>query len=155
MPLRYKLGKKPARHDARVFKLADFVDKSILPTPPATFGQPGVISNAKGGWGMLANDKWGCCALASAAHATRYWNRLAGRHIEFTDANVIADYKAVNHIKVLDDQTDQGTNMGDLADYRRKVGIVDAAGARHKVGAYLALAPGDLYELAIAIFVFR
>lgn len=147
----YKLGKKPARAVAVAFAFANYVDLSRFPKLPPAFGQPSLIPN----WGMLGNDDFGCCVWASAAHATTYWNRLAGRKVQFTTQNVLSDYAAVTGFDPKKPDTDQGTDMAAAAEYRRKTGIIDSNGQRHKVGAYLALRPGDLDQLNVAIFLFR
>jgi hypothetical protein len=53
-----------------------------------------------------------------------------------------------------DPNTDQGTDMQVAASYRRKTGVLDARGKRHKVLAYLALAPGNPDQLALGIYLF-
>jgi hypothetical protein len=40
------------------------------------------------------------------------------------------------------------------ASYRRKTGVLDAHGKRHKVIAYLALATGNADQLALAMYLF-
>ncbi len=40
------------------------------------------------------------------------------------------------------------------ASYRRKTGVVDAAGHRHQVAAYLAIQPGNLVEHYQAMYLF-
>lgn len=149
--MQYKLGKKPARPGAVPLAMSQYVDLSRFPKLPAAFGQPTLVKD----YGMLGNNLYGNCVWAAAAHEVMYWNRLAGRHVTFTTANVLSDYAAVTGFDPKKPDTDQGTDMGAAADYRSKVGIIDANGKRHKVGASLALRPGDLDQLAIAIFLFR
>src|SRR5690349_9390610 len=128
-----KLGKLPARKDAVQFKLSTFTDLSKLPTPPASHGHQDELVS----WGMLANDQVGDCVLAGADHETMLWNKLAGRTVQFTDTTALRDYSAITGYNPDDPSTDQGTDMQVAASYRRKTGVVDVHGTRHKVAAYL------------------
>lgn len=147
------LGKKPARSGAVKFKFRDFVDKSVLPKLPRTFGHEDLI--APTAWGMLGNDEVGCCVFSGAAHEHMLLTREGDvPDATFTTANVLSDYSAVTGYNPNDPNTDQGTDMGVAAAYRRKTGIIDAKGRRHKIGAYLALEPGDQHELFLAVYLF-
>jgi hypothetical protein len=91
---------------------------------------------------------------AGAAHETMLYNKEAGGTVAFTDANVLADYAAVTGFNPGDPTSDQGTDVQDAAAYRRKTGIVDSAGKRHTIAAYLALDPGNLSHLLTAAYLF-
>jgi hypothetical protein len=148
----FKLGKLPARPDAVTFKLASYVDlKAILPTIPTKVGHSSLLpANV----GMFANDQFGDCVWAGAAHETILWNLMQGHAIEFNDRAVLSDYTAVTGFNPDDPDTDQGTDMQAAASYRRKVGVVDAQGVRHKIDAYLALEAGNIDQLRAAIYLF-
>lgn len=145
-----KLGKTPARAGAVKLRLSSYLDKSALPKLPARFGHETLVTD----WGMLGNDQFGDCVWAGAAHETRLWGAEAGTPIAFTDKAVLSDYSAVTGFNPADPNTDHGTDMQVAASYRRKTGIVDAAGRRHKVEAYLALKPGDVTEHYYAMYLF-
>lgn len=145
-----KLGKTPARPGAMKFKFTDFVDKIALPTPPTNFGHEGLIP----AWGMLANDQYGDCVFAGAAHETMLWNAEAKRVTAFTNKSVLSDYSAVTGFNPKDPSTDNGTDMQAAASYRRKTGMKDAKGKRHKIAAYLAIKPGDVPNLRRAMYLF-
>lgn len=144
-----KLGKKPARPGAVKLELKQYLP-SALPPIPATFGHDSLVSN----WGMLANDRFGCCVFSGAAHESMAWNAAAHKVVTFSDKSVLSDYSAVTGFNPKDPSTDQGTDMAKAAAYRRKTGVVDAAGQRHKVAAYLAIRPGNLRELYAAAYLF-
>ena len=146
-----KLGKKPARPGAIKLRFRQYANLSRLPTPPANFGHDALVTQP---WGMLGNDQYGCCVWAGAAHETMLWNADAGRVVQFTDAGVLADYAAVTGFNPADPSTDQGTDMAVAAAYRKATGVLDASGARHKVGAYLAIPAGALDEMLTAAYVF-
>ncbi len=148
----YKLGKKPARAGAIKFALSRYADAAALPPVPATFGHDELIGAAD--WLMLANDRYGDCVWAGAAHETMMLAREASNAITFTDAGVLGDYAAVTGFNPSEPETDQGTDMPAAADYRRKTGVLDAANKRHTVAAYLALEPGNLTHLYQATYLF-
>lgn len=145
-----KLGKTPARPGAVKFALNTYLDEA-LPAPPKTHkAHQGLVHL----WGMLANDRFGSCVWAGAAHETMLWCAEAGQTVPFTDDTVLADYTAVTGFNREDPTTDQGTDMQVAASYRRKVGVVDSFGARHVVAAYLGITAGDKMTLKQAVYRF-
>jgi hypothetical protein len=149
--LTLKYGKTPARPGAMKLALRSYVDISKLPPVPATFGHDVEMPTD---WGMLANDQYGCCVWAGAAHETMMWNKEAGQAVSFTATDVLEDYAAVTGFKPSDPNTDGGTDMVLAAEYRRKVGVRDNKGARHKIAAYLQIQPGNTAELMAAAYLF-
>lgn len=149
MNTQLKLGKKAATPGAVTFKFSAFAVQ--LPTPPEQFGHE---KEVKGAWGMLGNNNAGNCVFAGAAHEVKLWNAECGQKVPFTSKAVISDYSAVTGYDPKDPMSDQGTNMGDACSYRRKTGIIDAKGVRHKIAAYMALKPGDVKELKQALYLF-
>lgn len=147
-----KLGKLPARAGAIKFKFSTYADTRALPKPPAVFGHDYLISPRA--WGMLANDKYGCCVWSGAAHETMLWNREAHHPVTFNNTAVLLDYAAVTGFNPDDPNTDQGTDVQQAASYRRKVGVIDGSGKRHKIAAYLAIDPGNLTEIYQAMWLF-
>ena len=146
-----KLGKKPARHDKRTLLFENYLDKAALPVPPATFGHDDLV---KSPWQMLGNDRFGDCVFAGAAHETMLWNAERKQTAIFNDACVLGDYAAVTGFSAADPSSDQGTNVLDALNYRRKYGIRDAHGRRHKIGGFVALRPGNLEHLNAALYLF-
>lgn len=147
-----KLGKKPARPGAVRLKLASYTNAAALPPLPAVFGHDALIATRD--WGMLANDRYGDCVWAGAAHETMLLTREAGNVVSFTDADVLGDYAAVTGFDPARPETDQGTDLQQAANYRRVTGIVDSHGIRHKIAGYLALEPGNLEHLYLATYLF-
>lgn len=146
-----KLGKKDATRDDRDIKFRSILDTSQLPTPPARFGFGTIYKD----WGMLGNDRYGDCVFAGIAHQVMGFNKLAGHPVTFSDESVLSDYSAVTGFDPNDPSTDQGTNIRDAFSYWQKTGVRDAAGTRHKTGAYVSLTPGDYDELMTACFLFE
>lgn len=147
MPLR--LGKRPARKGAISFAMSQFIDRSAMPTPPLRIGHERIGRP----WQMHANDVYSCCVFAGAAHEHSVWTHMGGPTADFTDEGVLSDYSAVTGFNKSDPDSDQGTDMEEAAQYRRKVGIVDAKGVRHKVDSYLAPRIGDCDDLALLTYL--
>jgi hypothetical protein len=123
---------------------------ALPPIPTGRIGHSALVDAA--GWGVLANDRWGCCVFAGAAHETLLWNREAGRNVPFNDTAVLADYSAVTGFDPRDPSTDQGTNMRQAMLYRKATGVRDQSGARHRLLAFVAIDSID--ELKRSIYLF-
>jgi hypothetical protein len=148
--LMLKLGKLPAREGAVKLKFANYVDTSVLLKPPASFGHERLVTN----WGMLGNDKAGCCLWSGAGHEVMLWNREAGRSVNITTTSTLRNYSLVTGYDPVTGANDDGTDMEEAAKYRRQVGLLDADGQRHKIGAYIALEPGNITQLWYATYLF-
>jgi hypothetical protein len=144
------LGKQPATHDHRDLLFESYVRPDGLPARPATFGHDTSIAD----WQMLGNDRYGDCVFAGAAHETMLWTAAHGQPVTFDDHHVLDDYSAVTGFRPADPSTDQGTQVRDALSYRRMTGIADAHGQRHKIGAYVALEPGNVDHLLEAAYLF-
>lgn len=146
----YRLGKKPARHGAIALKFADYFNLAEMPRPPLKIGH----WNIGEPWGMFANDLYGNCVWAGAAHEHMMWAKAGLRpRCDFTDQDVIAVYSETTGFKPNDESTDNGTDMAAAAAFRRKTGIADHAGVRHKVDSYVAIKPGHADMLALAVYL--
>src|SRR6516225_3885720 len=146
---RYRLGKKPAR-DAVKLKLRDYLDLSKLPTPPDDFGHEGLISD----WQVLGNDTVGDCAIAGPMHAVMLWNAEANTAVNINTDCTIAVYSAITGYNPLDPYSDRGSDVQEVASYWRDTGMADADGHLHTIDAYVALEPGNIEELKVAMFLF-
>lgn len=108
-----------------------------------------------GEWHILGNDKVGDCVFAGAAHEHMLWTMEGGApRSRFTTKDVLSDYSAVTGYVPGRDETDQGTDMQEAASYRRKTGVLDATGKRHKIDAYMALEIGNADQLFLASWIF-
>jgi hypothetical protein len=142
-----KLGKLKARPGSITFRFSAYAKK--LPNPPAKAGHKDLITLP---WEMYGNDTHGDCVFAGAAHETTLWNKEGGNDVAFTDAAVLSDYSAVTGYDPNDPSSDQGTDMQVAASYRRKTGIQDKNGKRHKIAAYLAVTTARQLKQAIWLF---
>jgi hypothetical protein len=145
----YKMGKKPARKDAVLFKFLDYFSKRELPKPPKVFGPWRHFDDIE----MYDNNTVGNCVFAGAANETEAFFYSTGRYVEFTTENVISDYTALTGYNPVIDY-DPGSDMSDAAKYRRTIGIVDDKGKRHKIDAYVRLGTGKFEDLKIAMYLF-
>jgi hypothetical protein len=146
-----KLGKLPHVPDGRDIRFRDIAPPSRLPIPPSRFGYGTIF----GDWGMLGNDRVGDCVPAGMAHEVMGFNRLAGHPVTFDEASVLRTYTDVGGYNPNDPSTDQGCDVRAAHAYWQTEGIVDSAGARHKIGAYVFLTPGDYVQLMQAAYLFE
>lgn len=147
-----KLGRNPSPAGAVKLRFSDYVDTAaVLPKVPVSFGH---YASVPKDWGMLGNDQYGDCVFAGAAHEHLLWETANKRSVAFTNSDVLGDYSAVTGFNPNDPNTDQGTDMATAAGYRLHTGILGSDGGRHKIGAYLALEPGNLNELVTAAYLF-
>jgi hypothetical protein len=167
----FKPGVLPKQPDERDAMMKNFVDVEKIhakimarkaemkavpePADPTNVGHEDLIP--ADGWGMLANGPddsvspgfqgAGDCTNAAGDHETMLFTKEVGTMAPFTGKQTIQDYEA-NTDPPYDPQTganDSGCMIRDMLKYRRNVGMIDANGVRHKIGAFMAL---DLSNLA-------
>lgn len=153
-----RLGKAPASEDRRDLLFVNYVDVAQLPATPAEFGHEKLFPEK--GWGMLGNDEWGDCAWAGPAHETMMLSTEGGHPAAFTTAGVLSDYAAGTGFDAGagapgHNPTDKGSDVRKVLAYRRKTGIVDATGSRHKIGAFVKLEPKNLTHVYQALYLFQ
>lgn len=140
----FLLGKREAQPGAVKFRYSDIFDRSKLQKPPPVFGH--VWNNSK--VPMLGNDKAGNCVFATFAHLVQCMQRgIGAEESAFTDESVLGDYSAVTGYNPADPKTDKGTYMRDGASFFRQTGVLDGAGVRHKIVAYVDIKLNDPDEL--------
>jgi hypothetical protein len=155
------LGKLPATRSVRDLRLEQVVDvHAVLPTIPKTFGHETgfpleMLGNGPDNTVRPGFKGAGDCVLAGACEETHLVEHASGRPLApLTGKQAIAAYSAVTGYVLGDASTDKGTDVRTALAWRRKVGIADATGKRHKIGAFLALEPGDTTHLLAALYVF-
>lgn len=159
--MQYKLGKRPARPGYGL-RLRDYFHKGVL--PPLPTGDIGHQSYVKD-WGMLGNgpakdnppaipDGVGDCAIAGPYHAEQLWNAVGGKSINVTTPTVIDTYSAVTGYILGNENTDQGSDPTQVANYWERRGLKDADGKRHRIDAWARLTPNSLEELLYGIYLF-
>lgn len=167
------LGKQPATEDRRDITFKALVEASAelgiaFPKVPPTFGHGGIYKDGnvvRKDWMMLANgpdptapvearDGLGCCVWSCAGHTTMEAAKIAGRSVVITGKETVQDYIDGAGYVLGRPETDNGTNMRSANGYRQRTGILDAAGNRHKIGAYVSIEPGNWEQMEQACFVF-
>jgi hypothetical protein len=88
-------------------------------------------------------------------HATMLQAELAGKEIDFTDANALQVYSEATGYNPSDPSTDQGTDMAAFMDYWKTTGVIDSAGQRHKLAAWARVNFANQQELLEALFIFK
>ena len=152
-----RLGKLPATHDRRDLQFANYRTTPKLPSAPIGYGHKNLVHNP---WGMLGNDEWGDCAIAGPAHEHMLTSATAGQQVTFPTSNILHAYSNItgfdpNAGPYGNNPTDQGASVRQVLKYRQKHGLTDSAGRVHKIGAYVALEPGNWTELLEALYLFE
>ena len=145
MNRRLKLGRKPFVEDPRDLHLVDYVDLSTIHLPDSVSTGPFDHTTWIGGreWQVLGNDEWGDCALAAPAHEIMALTGTStGTPAPFTTAGILRGYAALGGFNPSagppgENSTDQGLEVRAVYKYRRRHGIPDAIGGRHRVGFYM------------------
>lgn len=141
-----KLGKlKPLpEKQAKLLKLAKYLTASLPPNPD-TVDWLSKVTNP----GVMLNDQYGDCTCAGMGHGVQVWTANNGLQINVTDADVLKAYEEACGFNPADPSTDQGGVETIVLDYWRKTGI-----GGHKIGAYVALEPGNEDHIKAAINLF-
>jgi hypothetical protein len=157
----YPRGKAPAAPRPKDFKWEAFEQSISLPTLPHNFGH-GLLYHD---WGMNGNGPdnsvapgfpgAGDCVCAGAVNEVKMINRVVtGKDLPLTGKEAIAMYSDITGYVLANRGPDNGTDMGEAAEYRRLTGLADATGKRHKIGAWIRLRPGDFEQMLMATYIF-
>lgn len=155
-----RTGKLDYAPSPRDLLFATYVDATAVPKVPKLFGHEKDFPLQMFGNGpdnTVREDFGGCgdCVLGGGCEETHLIEHASGRPFaRMNGLTAVTAYSAITGYVIGNDSTDQGTNVRDALSYRRKHGIVDLDGKAHKIGAYLALEPGNVDHLALAMYVF-
>jgi hypothetical protein len=132
------IGKQPVKIDNRTLRFEKYL-KTELPVPPYTLD----LTKGLKRWGMMGNDKYGDCTIASAGHLIMLWTQEIGKIIKPTARQIEKDYFNITNGE------DTGCVELDVLNYWRKNGI-----AGHKIGAYagIKLNNSTLIQLGLDLF---
>lgn len=94
--MRYCTGRLPTRHDIHTFRAGIALARALAPlgAPPAIsddYVTP-VEKATDGDWGMMGNDKAGCCTIADSAHQIMLHTANAGSIVIPTADQVTKTY---------------------------------------------------------------
>jgi hypothetical protein len=146
-----KLGKMPATKDSRDLRMLKYFTGAPIPQAPASYGHYQSVQD----WGMLANDKYGCCVPAGLAHLLKMWREMWKRaDISISDEQVLQAYHEItelmnpgNGFNPETGENDTGCNMRIALNWFKNVGYPDADGNRHKIVGYGIIDPKDVQRL--------
>jgi hypothetical protein len=148
-----KLGKGPAKRDARTLRLGNYLDLEVLPPPPLEIRY---YENMHGQWPMLRNNQLSDCTICGPLHGFQLINVLCGRTFTPTDEMAVQgyiDFCGYNPSAPLDEYgnnpTDQGGIMLDVLKQFQKVGIDG-----HKIGAFVSIDMDNDWQVKKAIELF-
>lgn len=156
-------GKRPATYDRRDLRFADVRPKGLtLPNLPMTWGHGTDFPD----WGMLGNGPddtvfpgfggAGDCAWAGPAHEEEQAAHESGRPIPpFSGKTVINQYSAYCGYDSQTGANDQGSDVREVLKWRQQKGLLDDNGVAYKIGAYVALEPGNWQTLREASYLFQ
>lgn len=135
-----KLGKLAARRDPRTLRLARYLAPA-LPPPPAQVDYTCGVKD----WGMMLNDRLGCCTIAAVGHAVQAWRLNAGGSqapgtqgtepaLAIPDSTILQYYEQWDGYNPAEPCTDQGgVEIQVLNDWRQQ------GFAGHTLDAYVAI----------------
>jgi len=139
-----RLGRKAIKTDSRTLALGDYLTPSLPPPPPAADWTKGIAS-----WGMMLNDKLGCCTIAGAAHAVQVWTANTGKIRTLPDATVKKYYEKWDGYVPGKPSTDcGGIELDVLNDWQKH------ALAGNKLLAFADPEPANLTEIRQSIALF-
>jgi len=141
---RMKLGRKAVVTDTRTLRLATYL-RPTLPAPPATKDWTCGIRD----WGMMCNDRLGCCTIAGAAHAIQVWTANQGTLQTLPDAVIEQYYAAWDGYVPGNAQTDNGGIEIDVLKLWKKQGMDE-----NKLLAFADARTSNLKEIRQAIHLF-
>ncbi len=139
-----KLGRKAIKTDSRTLKLARYLTATLPPAPPAADSTKGITE-----WGMMLNDKLGCCTIAAVGHAIQVWSANAATEVTVPDSQVLHYYEKWDGYKPKDPSTDQGGVELDVLNDWQKGGF-----DKHKLVAFADPAFANLEEIQQSISLF-
>ena len=144
----HKLGKNAPKIKAKTLQLHDFLNLSVLPTPPAAFDWS-MVKGKSLVYGMDGNDDYGDCVFASSCHHIGTWTGNTSTEQIATEKDALAAYSIFTGFNPDDPSTDQGANMLDVATRWRNTPIFG-----HMIKAFAAVDLKRLDLVAAAMFLF-
>ena len=140
----YKLGKQAPKKDDRTLKLAKYLSPELPPFPPSVSYSDNLTN-----WGMMLNDRLGCCTCSAGGHQIQNWTNCNGDLFTPPDSAILKAYEDVSGYDPRTGDNDNGANMLDVMKYLQKTGI-----AGRKIGPYLSIDIKNKTEVKTAIYLF-
>jgi hypothetical protein len=144
----YRLGKHAPTLKKKTLKIGDFLNLSVLPTPPAAFDWS-MPKNKPLIYGMDGNADWGDCVFASACHHIGTWSGNTGAELIATEDDALGAYGRFTGFKQSDPSTDNGASMVLTATQWRTQPIFN-----HTIAAFASIDLKRLDLVAAAAYLF-
>lgn len=142
--IQVKLGRKAVKTDSRTLRLATYLPSKLAPPPDKVDWSKGITD-----WGMMCNDRLGCCTIAGAAHAVQTWTVNAAGEVTLPDSVVETYYSLWDGYIKGDSTTDNGGVELDVLTRWRKDTL-----SGHQLAAYAAVHPAKSVDVKQAIALF-
>ena len=144
----HPLGKHAPTVKKKTLQIGDFLNLSVLPTPPAAFDWSR-IRNKPLVYGMNGNDKWGDCVFSSACHHVGTWSGNTGDEQIAAESDAVGAYTAFTGFDPADPSTDNGASMLITATQWRTKPIFG-----HTIAAFASVDRRRLDLVAAAAYLF-
>lgn len=144
-PALVRLGRQPARADARNLKFSRYITVGALPKVPDHVDNGQHVKQ----WGMLANDRLGDCTCAGILHAIMLWRSFNGPAPAFADADALMLYQNLCGYRIGDPSTDQGGVELDILKAWRKAPIKGA-----QLTGFVQVNPKNWMHVKTALYLF-
>lgn len=148
-----RLGRRTPVHTLRTMRSALVLAKALDPlgSPPTVSNDYySAVENATGGdYGLLGNDRFGCCVEADDGHFLMLRTANTGQIVIPTTEDILALYSAETGFSEGDPSSDQGTDETSDCAYMVKNGLLG-----HKAEATGMVDPENLDHLRWAVQLF-
>jgi len=141
-----KLGRKAIKTDTRTLQMAKYLTPE-LPLPPQAVDWTKGITK----FGVMLNDRLGCCTISGCGHAIQVWvnNAFAETDCTVPDSVILKAYEQWDGYDPTDPSTDQGGVELDVLTNWRKNGL-----RGHHILAFADPAVANLTEIKQSIALF-
>lgn len=142
---RRKLGKAPARTDARTYRLGPLLAAHVIVVPERCNWAKDAT------WPIWANDRIGCCTQVSVASAIRSWTGAAQSAVLLTEDQVLENYGDQSGYCPGLPATDRGAVELDVLNRWRRQGYVRPGQTRDYLTAFGTVTPHERDSVRRAI----
>lgn len=140
-----KLGKKPARHDARTLHLREFLRDEELPAIPAEHHSAQHVKR----WLVLGNRKIEDCTCAAAGHLIHAWTARVGSAVILPKKTVVKAYSHITGYNARTGANDDGAEVLTVLNFWRKSGFEG-----HRIKGYVSLDRHHPPHVKAGVFLF-
>ena len=144
----YRLGKHAPTLKKKTLRIGDFLNLSVLPTPPAAVDWS-MIKGKPLTYGMDGNDDYGDCVFASSCHQIGTWSGNTGDEQIATAADALSAYAKFTGFDPAVPSSDGGASMVLTATEWRTQPIFN-----HTIAAFASVDLKRLDLVAAAAYLF-